>query len=63
MYNRKFNIQKDFSELNGLENEIIPLIDKMNYKNALNEDENEYKKQLLKNYIRIIFNNQWKLKN
>jgi len=60
MYNRKFNIKKDFSELNEMENVILPLVDKMTYENALNEDENEYKKNLLKNYIRIIFLNQFK---
>lgn len=60
MYNRKFDIKKDFKELNDLENEIIPLIDKMDYKNALNEDENKYKKDLLKNYLRVIFYNQFK---
>ena len=60
MYNRKFDIRKDFKELNDLENEIIPLIDKMEYKNALNEDENKYKQDLLKNYLREIFYNQFK---
>jgi hypothetical protein len=60
MYNRKFDIKKDFKELNELENTIIPLIDKMEYKEALNEEENEYKKNLLKNYVRIIFQNQFK---
>lgn len=29
-----------------MENEIMPLIDKMNYQNALNEKENQYKKDL-----------------
>lgn len=60
MHNRKFDIKKDFKELNELENIIIPLIDKMNYENALNEEENKYKKDFLKNYVRIIFNNQFK---
>jgi len=60
MYNRKFDIKKDFKELNDLENEIIPLIDKMEYKDALNEEENKFKKDLLKNYVRIIFKNQFK---
>jgi hypothetical protein len=60
MKNRKFDIKKDFSELNEMENVILPLIDKMEYKNALNEEENQYKKDLLKNYIRVIFNNQFK---
>lgn len=60
MKNRKFDIKKDFSELNEMQNEILPLIDKMNYQNALNEEENQYKKDLLKNYIRILFENQFK---
>ena len=60
MYNRKFDIKKDFAELNDMENEIMPLIDKMNYENALDEDENKYKKDLLKNYVRILFMNQFK---
>ena len=60
MKNRKFDIKKDFSELNEMENVILPLIDKMEYKNALNEEENQYKKDFLKNYIRVIFNNQFK---
>jgi len=61
MKNRKFDIKKDFKELNELENEIMPLIDKMSYENALNQDEEDYKKQLLKNYVRIIFFNQFKI--
>ena len=60
MKNRKFDIKKDFQELNNLENEIIPLIDKMTYKNALDQEEEDFKKQLLKNYVRIIFHNQFK---
>ena len=60
MYNRKFDIKKDFSKLNELENTIIPLIDKMDYKNALNEADNKDKKDLLKDYVREIFNNQFK---
>ena len=60
MYNRKFNIKKDFTELNDLENIIFPLINNMEYKDALNDDEIKYKKDFLKNYVRIIFFNQWK---
>lgn len=60
MKNRKFDIKKDFQELNEMENEIMPLIDKMNYQNALNEKENQYKKDLLKNYVRTLFTNQFK---
>ena len=46
MYNRKFNIQKYFGELNKFENEILPKI----------------KDDYLRNYVRIIFFNQWKTK-
>jgi len=60
MKNRKFDIKKDFQELNKLENEIIPLIDKMDYQDALDDGESEYKRNLLKNYIRILFHNQFK---
>ena len=60
MKNRKFDIKKDFQELNEMENEIMPLIDKMNYQNALNEEENQHKKDLLKNYVRTLFTNQFK---
>jgi len=60
MYNRKFDIKKDFKELNELENTIIPLIDKMDYQDALDDSQSEEKRNFLKNYIRIIFNNQFK---
>jgi len=60
MYNRRFDIKKDFSLLNELENEIIPLIDKMDYQNALDEGDNERKRDLLKRYIKVLFDNQFK---
>ena len=44
MYNRKFNIRRDFSELNEMQNVILPKVK--------NED--------VKNYIRKIFFNQYK---
>lgn len=44
MYNRKFNIKKDFAELNELENEILPKV----------------KDETVKNYIKKIFFNQYK---
>lgn len=44
MYNRKFDIKKDFSLLNEMENVILPQV----------------KNENVKNYIRKIFNNQWK---
>ena len=51
MYNRKFNVKKDFSELNELENVVLPIV-----RNIKNND----KKILLENYLRKIFNNQFK---
>lgn len=60
MKNRKFDIKKDFQELNELENKIMPLIDKMDYQDALDDGESEDKRNLLKNYIRILFHNQFK---
>ena len=57
MYNRKFNITKgnDYKELVELEHEIMPII--YNTKFEVKEE----KEQLI-NYVRYIFNNQWKQK-
>ena len=44
MYNRKFDIKKDFYDLNEMENKILPLVEK----------------EEVKNYIRKIFDNQFK---
>ena len=57
MYNRKFNITKgnDYRELVELEHEIMPII--YNTKFEVKEE----KEQLI-NYVRHIFNNQWKQK-
>lgn len=63
MYNRKFDIKKDFHELNGLENTIIPLIDKMQLTNSLNEEENEYKRNLLKTISELYLITNSKTKN
>lgn len=51
MKNRKFDIKKDFSELNEMENEVLPMLD---------EIKDEHKKQVLKEYIRTIFMKQFK---
>lgn len=51
MYNRKFNIKEDFSQLNKLENEIMPIVRNI---------ENREDRDALKNYILKIFHNQWK---
>ena len=53
MYNRKFNIQNqnDFSALNELESNIMPKIRRI---------ENKEDREALQNYVRKIFNNQWK---
>jgi len=45
MYNRKFNIKKDFSELNRFENEIPPKV----------------KNDEVKEYLINVFFNQWKI--
>ena len=57
MYNRKFNITKgnDYRELVELEHEIMPIIYNTKFKVK------EEKEQLI-NYVRYIFNNQWKQK-
>ena len=51
MYNRKFDIHRDFHELNEFTNRIMPIVRKI-------QDEDE--KEVLTNYLREIFNNQWK---
>ena len=55
MFNRYFNISKDYYDLNNLENSIIVKIDKANWSNKQDKEE-------VKNYLRKIFNNQWKVK-
>jgi len=51
MYNRKFDIHKDFDALNELENNIMPRIRRI---------ENKEDREALQSYVRKIFNNQWK---
>jgi len=51
MYNRKFDIKKDFEKLNKFENVIKPLI---------NSIPNEENKKIVLEYVREIFNNQFK---
>lgn len=51
MYNRKFNIKKDFSALNEMQNKILPIC---------NEIADPEEIIVLKNYIRQIFFNQYK---
>lgn len=43
-YNRKFNIKKDFSQVNELESKILP----------------QTESEEVKEYVRKIFFNQWK---
>ncbi len=50
MYNRKFDIKKDFYALNEMENEMFPIIDKLKGEN----------KSVLKTYIRKLFLDQFK---
>jgi hypothetical protein len=52
MYNRKFDIKKDFTELNELENKILPLLK--------NEVKNKESELLLRTYIQKLFFNQFK---
>jgi len=52
MYNRKFDIKKDFEAINELENQIIFLLKK----EVKNKD--SYKE--ISQYIRKIFYNQYK---
>ena len=51
MYNRKFDIKKDYSLLVNLECDVLPIVDKL-------EDAEERAK--LREYIIKTFNNQWK---
>tara|TARA_A100001391_G_C4933288_1_gene242435 strand:- start:374 stop:547 length:174 start_codon:yes stop_codon:yes gene_type:complete len=54
MHNRYLDIKKDFSEINEFRN-ILPKIDGADW--IKQED-----KQIVKDYIRKIFFNQWKQK-
>ena len=51
MNNRKFDIKEDFAELNEMQNKVLPMLD---------EIKDQHKRDTLKNYIRIIFFNQFK---
>jgi len=51
MYNRKFNIKRDYSELVELEHKILPIIRSI---------ENLDKQMYLENYVRNVFYNQFK---
>jgi len=51
MYNRKFDIRKDFSAINEWENKIRPIVNNM---------ENKEESEILENYIIKIFFNQYK---
>lgn len=51
MYNRKFNIHTDFDKENELANTIMPIVNKI-------QDEEEREK--LSDYIRKVYENQWK---
>ena len=57
MFNRYFNVKRgtDFMDLNNLENSIIVKIDKANWSNKKDKEE-------VKNYLRKIFRNQWRVK-
>ena len=51
MHNRKFDIKKDFHELNEMENKILPMFD---------EIKDVDKRELLKDYVRSSFYKQFK---
>jgi len=51
MYNRKFDVKKDFSKLNELENIVFPIVRKM---------KNDNDSKFLEDYLRELFNNQFK---
>lgn len=51
MYNRKFDMHRDFHELVDLEHEIMPIVRKI-------EDKSEQEKLI--SYIMKTFDNQWK---
>ena len=51
MYNRKFNIRTDFDKLNKLENVI---------KDKINTIPNEEDRKEVLEYVRELFNNQFK---
>ncbi len=55
MHNRYLDIKRDFSEVNEFQNYILPKIDGADW--IKQED-----KQIVKDYIRKIFFNQWKQK-
>ena len=57
MFNRYFNVKRgtDFMDSNHLENSIMVKIDRANW--STKKD-----KELVKNYLRRIFNNQWRVK-
>ena len=51
MKNRKFDIQKDFEELNRMQNKMLPMLDEM---------KDEEKRDQLKTYVRNLFFAQFK---
>jgi hypothetical protein len=51
MKNRKFDIKKDFAELNRMQNKMLPMLD---------EIKDEEKKDQLKTYIRNLFFDKFK---
>ena len=55
MHNRYLDIKRDFSEVNEFQNYILP---KINDADWLKKED----KQIVEDYIRKIFFNQWKQK-
>jgi len=52
MYNRKFNIKKDYDKLLELEDAVLPLLRSVVKDDAAHD--------ALRDYIRRLFNNQFK---
>jgi len=53
MFNRYYDMRKDFSAMNEYANSIMPIIDSAKFKT-------EEEKQLILKYVNEIFWNQWK---
>jgi len=51
MYNRKFNVKRDFSKINELENKVFPIVRKI---------KNDKDAKFLESYLWELFNNQFK---
>ena len=55
MINRLCNIKKDFGLINEFQNKILPMIKSAKF-------QNKEEKEIVENYVRSIFFNQWRKK-